>query len=48
MRYFQFDEGRNDYDGEYKEDDIKSFIRINQLPIVIEFTQEVFGIVLFF
>jgi protein disulfide-isomerase A1 len=41
MVYFQFDEGRNDYDGEFKEDAIKAFIQANQLPLVIEFTQEV-------
>ena len=36
----KYDEGRNDFDGEMKEDEIKTFIVSNRLPLVIEFTQE--------
>ncbi|BFZ17339.1 hypothetical protein BsWGS_20378 [Bradybaena similaris] len=36
----QFDEGRSDFKGEFTEQDIKSFINANRLPLVIEFTQE--------
>uniref|UniRef100_A0A0B7B8N8 Protein disulfide-isomerase n=1 Tax=Arion vulgaris TaxID=1028688 RepID=A0A0B7B8N8_9EUPU len=36
----KFDEGRNDYDGELNEKDIRAFIAGNRLPHVIEFTQE--------
>ncbi|CAL1529222.1 unnamed protein product [Lymnaea stagnalis] len=37
----KFDEGRNDFKGDLKEDEIRSFIAGNRLPLVIEFTQEV-------
>lgn len=37
----QFDEGRADYDGEAKADDIIKFIKANQLPLVTEFNDEV-------
>ena len=37
----QFDEGRNDLDSEMTIDSIKEFIAGNQLPSIIEFTQEV-------
>jgi len=36
----KFDEGRNDFDGEMTEAEIKTFITANRLPLVIEFTQE--------
>jgi len=36
----KFDEGRNDFDGELKEEALKTFISSNRLPLVIEFTQE--------
>lgn len=36
----KFDEGRNDFDGEYKAKEVENFVRANQLPLVIEFTQE--------
>jgi len=36
----KFDEGRNDFDGEMTEDEIKTFIVSNRLPLLIEFTQE--------
>ncbi|CAH1273285.1 P4HB [Branchiostoma lanceolatum] len=43
----KFDEGRNDYEGDVKEDDLKQFIKANLLPLVVEFTestaQKVFG-----
>ncbi|XP_035664274.1 protein disulfide-isomerase 2-like isoform X2 [Branchiostoma floridae] len=43
----KFDEGRNDFEGDVKEDDLKQFIKENQLPLVVEFTestaQKVFG-----
>ena len=38
---FQFDEGRNNFDGDMTEAEIKTFITANRLPLVIEFTQEV-------
>ena len=38
-----FDEGRNDFDGEYTVEAITAFIRGNQLPLVTEFTDEVGG-----
>lgn len=36
----KFDEGRNDYDGEFAADKIKAFVTANELPRVIEFTQD--------
>jgi len=36
----KFDEGRNDLEGDQTEEKIKEFIAANQLPLVIEFTQE--------
>ncbi|KAL8565553.1 hypothetical protein ACOMHN_049529 [Nucella lapillus] len=36
----KFDEGRNNFDGKFTEDAIISFVRENQLPVVVEFTQE--------
>jgi len=40
----KFDEGRNDYDGDLTAvEDIKTFIKGNQLPLIIEFTQEAAG-----
>lgn len=39
--YVQFDEGRNDFDGEYDAAAITKHVRDNQLPLVVEFTQEV-------
>lgn len=38
---WQFDEGRNDFEGDYEDDAITKFVRANQLPLVVEFTQEV-------
>lgn len=43
---FQFDEGRNDYDGEYDFEKIQKFIKANQLPLVTEFSDEVSTILL--
>jgi protein disulfide-isomerase A1 len=40
----KFDEGRNDLTADLTEDDIKEFIGANQLPTVIEFSQEVGGL----
>ena len=37
----QFDEGRNDFDGDYDAAAITKHVRDNQLPLVVEFTQEV-------
>ncbi|XP_070581396.1 protein disulfide-isomerase-like [Ptychodera flava] len=34
----KFDEGRNDYDAEYKADTITEFVKSNSLPLVIEFS----------
>jgi len=39
----KFDEGRNDYDGEYDVKKLKSWIQSNALPLVSEFTQETAG-----
>jgi len=36
----KFDELRNDFEGNYEADEIKSFIQSNQLPLVTEFNQE--------
>lgn len=36
----KFDEGRNDFEGDYEDDAITKFVRANQLPLVVEFTQE--------
>ncbi|XP_013416131.1 protein disulfide-isomerase 2 isoform X2 [Lingula anatina] len=36
----KFDEGRNNFEGELKAEAIKTFIQGNQLPLVVEFTQE--------
>lgn len=35
-----FDEGRNDFDGQYNEEEVKKFISSNQLALVNEFNQE--------
>lgn len=37
----QFDEGRNDFEGEVTKEKLLDFIRHNQLPLVIEFTEQV-------
>lgn len=39
--FFQFDEGRNNFDGEITKDNLLNFIKSNQLPLVIEFTEQV-------
>uniref|UniRef100_A0A6Q2XBG7 protein disulfide-isomerase n=1 Tax=Esox lucius TaxID=8010 RepID=A0A6Q2XBG7_ESOLU len=36
----KFDEGRNTFDGELNKADLLSFIKGNQLPLVIEFTEQ--------
>ncbi|XP_067672300.1 protein disulfide-isomerase-like isoform X1 [Haliotis asinina] len=36
----KFDEGKNVFDGDFKADEIASFISGNRLPLVVEFTQE--------
>uniref|UniRef100_UPI00398EC480 protein disulfide-isomerase n=1 Tax=Pristiophorus japonicus TaxID=55135 RepID=UPI00398EC480 len=36
----KFDEGRNVYDGEYTKESLVEFIKGNQLPLVIEFTEQ--------
>ncbi|XP_072882455.1 protein disulfide-isomerase [Hemitrygon akajei] len=36
----KFDEGRNVYDGEITKDSLVEFIKNNQLPLVIEFTEQ--------
>lgn len=36
----KFDEGRNDFEGDFTAENIKKFITANQLPVVIEFTQD--------
>jgi len=37
----QFDEGKVRFDGELNAENLKTFIAGNQLPLVVEFTQEV-------
>lgn len=37
----QFDEGRNTFDGEISKENLLNFIKANQLPLVIEFTEQV-------
>ena len=39
--FLQFDEGRNTFDGEMTKENILAFIKTNQLPLVIEFTEQV-------
>jgi len=36
----KFDEGRNNFDGEITKDNLLNFIKSNQLPLVIEFTEQ--------
>nr|XP_057924586.1 protein disulfide-isomerase [Doryrhamphus excisus] len=36
----KFDEGRNTFDGDLTKDNILSFVKANQLPLVIEFTEQ--------
>ncbi|XP_063817275.1 protein disulfide-isomerase [Pseudophryne corroboree] len=36
----KFDEGRNNYEGEATKEDVLNFIKSNQLPLVIEFTEQ--------
>ncbi|CAH2291797.1 disulfide-isomerase [Pelobates cultripes] len=36
----KFDEGRNNFEGEVKKEEVLSFIKSNQLPLVIEFTEQ--------
>lgn len=37
----QFDEGRNNFEGDVTKDKLLDFIKHNQLPLVIEFTEQV-------
>lgn len=37
----QFDEGRNNFEGDITKDKLLDFIKHNQLPLVIEFTEQV-------
>lgn len=41
MSVFQFDEGRNNFEGDLTKDNLLNFIKSNQLPLVIEFTEQV-------
>jgi len=36
----KFDEGRNDFTGEFSEEEIKKFVHANQLALISEFNQE--------
>ncbi|KAM9314109.1 protein disulfide-isomerase [Pholidichthys leucotaenia] len=36
----KFDEGRNTFDGEMTKDSLLTFVKANQLPLVIEFTEQ--------
>lgn len=38
---FQFDEGSNKFDGEMTKENLLAFVKSNQLPLVIEFTEQV-------
>lgn len=37
----QFDEGRNNFEGDVTKEKLLDFIKHNQLPLVIEFTEQV-------
>uniref|UniRef100_A0AAX7T3R8 protein disulfide-isomerase n=1 Tax=Astatotilapia calliptera TaxID=8154 RepID=A0AAX7T3R8_ASTCA len=37
----KFDEGRNTFDGELTKEALQSFVKANQLPLVIEFTEQI-------
>lgn len=37
----QFDEGRNNFEGDLTKDNLLNFIKSNALPLVIEFTEQV-------
>lgn len=39
--FIQFDEGRNNFDGEMTKENLLVFVKSNQLPLVIEFTEQV-------
>lgn len=39
--FLQFDEGRNTFDGELTKEALLAFVKANQLPLVIEFTEQV-------
>lgn len=41
MSPLQFDEGRNTFDGELTKENLLAFVKANQLPLVIEFTEQV-------
>lgn len=41
MSTLQFDEGRNTFDGELTKEKLLAFVKANQLPLVIEFTEQV-------
>lgn len=41
MFFLQFDEGRNTFDGELTKEKLLAFVKANQLPLVIEFTEQV-------
>lgn len=41
MSPLQFDEGRNTFDGELTKEKLLAFVKANQLPLVIEFTEQV-------
>lgn len=39
--FLQFDEGSNTFDGEVTKENLLTFVKANQLPLVIEFTEQV-------
>lgn len=39
--FLQFDEGQNNFEGDFKKDNLLNFIKSNSLPLVIEFTEQV-------
>lgn len=41
MFTLQFDEYRNTFDGELTKENLLAFVKANQLPLVIEFTEQV-------
>lgn len=42
----QFDEGRNNFEGAITAEAVSKFVSSNRLPMVVEFTQEVFILIL--
>lgn len=41
----KFDDGRSDFDGKAKVEEIKKFVQANRLPLVSEFSQETASVI---